>query len=120
MKYKKEERLEIGRRIYEGELTRAMAANQYDINEYTARDYMRAYKASINVDIPKQHKKKITSETLGKDEATLNQLNQMSKEELIDEVIRARINEERAKKGYIVKGDGANKEYIPLSKKSTK
>ena len=44
----------------------------------------------------------------------------MSKEELIDELIKARTNEERAKKGYTVKGVGANKEFIPLNRKNTK
>ncbi len=46
MKYTKKERLEIGRRIYEGEINRAEAALEYDIDMYTARDYMRLYKAS--------------------------------------------------------------------------
>lgn len=46
MKYTKKERLEIGRRIFEGEINRAEAALEYDIDMYTARDYMRLYKAS--------------------------------------------------------------------------
>jgi transposase len=44
----------------------------------------------------------------------------MSKEELIDELIRAKVNEARAKKGYEVKGDGASKEYSSLSNKNFK
>ena len=47
MKYTKEERLEIGRRIYEKEINRSQAALEYDIDVYTARDYMRLYKASV-------------------------------------------------------------------------
>ena len=46
--------------------------------------------------------------------------NAMSKEELINELILAKANELRAKKGYIVKGVGADKEYIPLNNKNTK
>ncbi len=38
MKYSKEERLDIGRRIYQGEMTLASAATKYDINIYTARE----------------------------------------------------------------------------------
>lgn len=45
MKYTKEERLEIGRRIYEKEMNKEAAAVKYNINTYTARDYMRYYKA---------------------------------------------------------------------------
>ena len=56
MKYSKEQRLEIGRRIYQGEITLATAANEYDINLYTARDYLRLYKASENVAIPHNYK----------------------------------------------------------------
>ena len=41
MKYTKEERLDIGRQIYGGELTRFEAAAQYGISDQTARDYMR-------------------------------------------------------------------------------
>ena len=44
----------------------------------------------------------------------------MSKEELIRELMNARIREERLKKGYMVKGDGAAAEYILLDSKNTK
>ena len=44
----------------------------------------------------------------------------MSKEELINELIRAKVNEARAKKGYEVRGDGTNKEFISLSRKNSK
>ncbi len=41
MHYTKEERLDIGRRIYTGEIIRYQAAEEYDIGEQTARNYMR-------------------------------------------------------------------------------
>ena len=44
----------------------------------------------------------------------------MSKEELINELIIAKANELRAKKGYEVKGAGSNKEYSILNNKNTK
>ncbi len=44
MKYTKEQRLDIGRRIYDGEITRYQAAEEYDINDQTARAYMRMYR----------------------------------------------------------------------------
>ena len=44
----------------------------------------------------------------------------MSKEELIQELVRAKIVEARLKKGYEVKGAGAQKEFAPLDSKSTK
>ncbi|WP_399554777.1 transposase [uncultured Selenomonas sp.] len=44
MKYTKEQRLDIGRRIYDGELTRYEAAEEYEISDETARNYMRQYR----------------------------------------------------------------------------
>lgn len=44
MKYTKEQRLDIGRRIYDGEISKYEAAEQYDISYQTARDYMRLYR----------------------------------------------------------------------------
>ena len=41
MKYSKEELLDIGHRIYDGEIGRYQAAEEYDISEQTARSYMR-------------------------------------------------------------------------------
>jgi len=123
MKYSKEERLEIGRRIYEGELSVAMAANEYDVNIYTARDYMRMYKASINVAIPKAERSKSQGkygETLSEYGQDIEDLKQMTQEDLIDEVLKARINEKRAKKGYEVKGDGRYKEFRVLDNKNMK
>ena len=42
------------------------------------------------------------------------------RKELIEELIKAKINEARAKKGYEVKGVGQNKEFISLNNKNSK
>ncbi len=47
MKYTHEERLEIGRRIYTGEISKYQAAAEYEINDQTARNYMRIYRDTI-------------------------------------------------------------------------
>ena len=44
MKYTKEQRLDIGKRIYDGEISRYEAAEEYGISDQTARDYMRQYR----------------------------------------------------------------------------
>lgn len=115
MKYTKSERLVIGRRIYEGKLTREAAAETYGINVYTARDYLRQYKASIGASVPKPDPQKSKPIDL-----TTPDYEHMSREQLLDELIKSKINEARAKKGYMVKGDGANKEFILLSKTNSK
>ena len=49
MKYTKEQRLDIGKRIYDGELSRYEAAEEYGISDQTARDYMRLYRDTNNL-----------------------------------------------------------------------
>lgn len=119
MKFSKEERLQIGREIYTDQLKISEAVRKYDINRYTARDYMREYRDENNLP-PKSDGKeefKILSENKRK---RYEDLKDLSREELIDEVIKARVEAERAKKGYSVKGGGQEKEYIILSKESMK
>ena len=105
MKYTLEERLEIGRRVYDGEISRYEAAEQYGINDQTARNYMRMYRDANQ--LPAKQGKRAGSALLFKDDrAGMEDLEAMTKEELIHELIKARITEARLKKGYEVKGDG--------------
>ena len=122
MKYTLEQRLDIGRRIYEGELTRFQAAEKYGINDNTARNYMWLYRDTNNLP-PKNAGRKnpaAKSKSLPQIEAKqpdLESYESMSKEELIQALIQARITEARLKKGYEVKGDGS---IIQYSSKNTK
>lgn len=125
MKYTYEQRLDIGRRLYEGELTRYQAAEEYGINENTARSYMWLYRDTNHLP-PKapgratphaQHEPSSTTLPLGIDQETLETYEMMSKEELIRELVKARITEARLKKGYEVKGDGS---IIQYANKNTK
>lgn len=113
IKYSKNERLEIGRRIYNQELSVKEAAIEYDVNWYTARDYMREFRDSNS--LPPMKRGPITSKaSITRANKTYEDLDSLTKEELIDEVIKARIETERAKKGYAVKGGGQEKEFISL------
>lgn len=120
MKYTQEERLDIGRRIYHGEISRFEAAEEYGIGGDTARDYMRLYKAENHLPTRQNFK---SSGNINKSidvPAQLESYESMTKEELILELVKAKIVEARLKKGYEVKGVGAQKEYVPLDNKSTK
>ncbi len=44
MKYTKEERLEIARRVYDGEITTAAAAVHYELNPSNVKGYLRLYR----------------------------------------------------------------------------
>ena len=106
MKYTKEERLDIGRRIYVGEISRYQAAEIYDISEQTARDYMRLYRDAEQLPPKRVARNTIKAPSFKEDPAGMEELESMTKEQLIQELVKARITEARLKKGYEVKGDG--------------
>ena len=122
MKYTKQERLNIGRRLYTGEMTRAEAQRLYDIDYGTCRRYMRYYRDENNLPPKKQHE---VAETLTKFEETkiptgIEDYESMTREELIRELVKTKVSEARLKKGYTVKGAGAEKEYILLDSENTR
>ena len=106
VKYTKEERLDIGRQIYTGELSRYKASEKYGISINTARDYMRLYRDTHDLPAKRGTPKNYAVGQTAASAASLKELESMSKEELVRELIKARINEARLKKGYEVKGDG--------------
>ena len=122
MKYTKEQRLDIGRRIYDGELSKYEAAEEYGVSDQTARDYMRLYRDVNQLPAKRAPRKDYgLAKAKSKPEpAGLEDLQAMTKEELIDALVMARINEARLKKGYMVEGVGAEKKYIPIGKKNTR
>ncbi len=105
------ERLAIGKEIYDGLLTIPEAAKKYETSYNVARTCLRKYRRQGNLP-PKRGGSHVAAKPCiapGMDE-----LSSMDKEQLIDEVIKARAEAERAKKGYAVKGGGAEKEFIFL------
>lgn len=111
MKYTLEQRLDIGRRIYEDEITRFQAALEYDISDNTARNYMWLYRDTNNLP-PKRGRRNPTEKTKSSPsievkQPSLEEYESMTKEELIQALVQARITETRLKKGYEVKGDGS-------------
>ena len=119
MKYTKEERLFIGQRIYEGKISRFEAAEEYGISPDTARQYMRMYRDALHSpDRPAQNTAASAPEP-ALSPLSIEKYEAMSREELIHELIAAKISEARLKKGYEVKGAGAQKKYIRLEKQNT-
>ena len=123
MKYTLGERQEIGRRIYEHELTCQQAADEYGIHKHTAKRYLWLYRDTNGL-LPQRAR--LSAEQIAKAKATplapedISDYESMTKEELIREVVLAKINEARAKKGYEVKGVGVEKEYIVYDSRNTK
>ena len=104
MKYTKEQRLDIGRQIYDGQLSRFEAAERYGISDQTARDYMRMYRDANGLP-PKRGERAIAVSSFKSEPASVEDFKNMTKDELIIELVKARIAEARLKKGYEVKGD---------------
>ncbi|MEI3535342.1 MAG: hypothetical protein V8R16_00960 [Bacilli bacterium] len=91
------------------EITIGDAANKYGINWYTVREYMRQYR-DLNHLPPMSDGKdalKVINKAMKKN---FDDLESLSREELIDEVIKARVETERAKNAYAVKGGGQAKD----------
>ena len=120
MKYDREARLEIGRQVYAGELTRFEAAKKYGIGEDCARDYMRLYRNEHG--LPPKNKIRTVVDKTFEDLSfrDVEDYEKMSNAELIRELIKARIREERLKKGYMVEGVGAGKRIIAFGRKNAK
>ena len=117
MRYTKEERLVIAKSIVEHELTYKQASEKYSISMPAVANWVKEYKQLNNIVIDGRGN---NSRPFDRTSMSVEELNSLSKEELIDEVIKARIGEERAKKGYEVKGGGQSKEYVSLFNKNTK
>ena len=113
--------LDIGRRFANGEISVKEAMELLGSTRNLVYYWKNEYKRSIgdkNVPAKQYQAKYVKDEIANEDE--ISRLSSLSKEELIDEVIKAKVNEARAKKGYEVKGGGANKEFVTLNNKNTK
>lgn len=119
MNFTKEERMKIGREIYTHEITISEATEKYGVNGYTARSYMRQYR-DINKLPPMSDGQEELRAIHKNKKKKYEDLESMYKDQLINEVIKARVEAERAKKGYAVKGGGQEKEFINLSDLNTK
>ena len=114
MKYSKEEQLAIGKRLYNHEISHKEAMIEYDVSDSSLDKYTQAYKKSQGIPLNKStvsaQPVKLPSKSIS--DIDIDAYMAMSKEELLKELVRAKANELRAKKGYEVKGVGANKEFM--------
>lgn len=110
MKYTKEQRLDIGKRIYDGELSLKQAGGEYGISYSAAQHYLKLYRDENQLPVkplkPSDGKGRVIN-LKSCEPRTIEDYKEMSKDELIEELIKSRIREARLKKGYEVKGDGS-------------
>ena len=121
MKYTEKERLDIGRRIFTQEISYKEAMKIYGLSETAVHKYLADYKRANGIPLKSQSLPTPKPQKyLASANPDIETYMSMSKEELINELIKAKANELRAKKGYEVKGDGADREYISLSNRNSK
>lgn len=91
---------DIAKRVYDGELTVEEAAVKYDLNPSSVKGYLRLYRAETGLPPRTRTKKagKVTQSIETPKDSSLKEYESMSKEELIDALVMARINEARLKK----------------------
>lgn len=117
-KLTKEEEMDVGRQIYDRLLTIPIAAEKFGVTYSAARRWLRAYRAANG--LPPNNRGFSKPAAAAAARTDIGALDAMTRDQLIDEVIRARADAERAKKGYTVKGGGAGKAFFSLEGASLK
>jgi transposase len=112
MYYSAQERLDIGRKVFNHQISKEEAAREYGVSMQSIINYVKEYMRSANIPaVPK------AAEAIG-DQAP--DYSEMTKDQLIAEIMKKEIEVARAKKGYAVKGGGKTKEFISISDANTK
>ena len=101
--YTREQRIDIGKKIYDRELSYKDAMKMFNVAQPTLVTYVNLYKATINA--PKGLRPSSNS---------LRDYSSLTKKELIYELMNKDIELERLKKGYAVRGVGAKKEFVSI------
>jgi len=118
MSYKKDKQLAIGKEVYTRKITKKQAMEKYSRSGSAIEQYVTKYK--ISQGIPLRGASQSPTSVIPPNATDMERYQAMTKEELIDELILTKANELRAKKGYEVKGGGANKEFSILKDKNSK
>ena len=117
----KSERIEVGKKVHEGEMSGVQAALKYGVSTTSVYRWVFAYRKSVGLPTGETPKPQSTSKPLGVSAAANPpEYEAMGRDELIKELMKKDIEVARLKKGYSVKGGGSRKEYVTSSGSSTK
>lgn len=112
MFYSAQERIDIGRKVFTHEISKSEAAKEYMVSENSIIKYVKEYMKANNIPV-------IPGVDNVVDIKTPN-YSEMTKDQLIVEIMKKDIEVARAKKGYTVKGGGKTKEFISIKDANTK
>ena len=107
MYYSNKERINIGKEVYTQVLSKSAAAKRYEISEQCVINYVKAYLKSENIPYIPEIINSLENNCCAK-------YKEMSKNDLINELMQKDIELARSKKGYAVRGHGKAKEFISL------
>ena len=117
-------RIEVGKKVHEGEMSGVQAAVKYGVSTTSVYRWVFAYRKSAGLLTEEAPKPQSTSKPLGVPAASAAanppEYEAMERDELIRELMKKDIEVARLKKGYSVKGGGSEKEYVTSSGSSTK
>lgn len=113
-KWRVEEKVEIVKKHLDEHMSYFALRDQYQINPGMLHAWVKRYLEGGEKGLERKAKKKHP-------ELAFYRKKDLSETEKLQlENFKLRIENERLKKGYIVKGDGSKKVYIPISKMNTK
>ena len=110
-KYSPEFKLKCIKEVLEEHKSQKETARKYNTRPWNIRSWIQKYEEHGEPDFFEEHRGKGG----GNPFAALHTSKSLSREERLElENLKLRIENERLKKGYIVKGVGANKEYVTI------
>lgn len=106
------ERMDIGRRVFAHELSKEDAAREYEVSVQSIVNYVKDYMKESRIPVVPE-----AADTIG---IQTPNYSEMTKDQLINELMKKDIEVARAKKGYTVKGGGKTKEFSSIKDANTK
>lgn len=106
------QRIDIGRKVFTHQMTKSEAAKEFMVSEQSIINYVKEYMKANKIPI-------IPDADNVFDIKTPN-YSEMTKDQLIVEIMKKDIEVARAKKGYTVRGGGKTKEFSSIKDANTK
>lgn len=112
MYYTPKARIDIGRKVFTHELSKEDAARKYEVSVQSIINYVKDYMKENHIPVVPE-----ATDTIG---IQTPNYSEMTKDQLINELMKKDIEVARAKKGYTVKGGGKTKEFSSIKDANTK
>lgn len=106
------QRIDIGRKVFTHEMTKSEASKEFMVSEQSIVNYVKEYMKANKIPVIPDVDNVLDIKTPNYSE--------MTKDQLIVEIMKKDIEVARAKKGYTVKGGGKTKGFSSIKDANTK